>query len=190
MSDIFHVLADSNRRDILLALLDAKAATNGEADAVSSGIVANSGASAGAVSGVTADTESVSGEMRVSDLVEQLELSQPAVSKHLKALREAGVVTVREAGASRYYSLLIEPFIEVEDFILRFLHSDIETVVSFEYVSEDGDVISNCDDIANAAHTDPLLPEQVARAASEVGKAAAIAAKPVKQLVARFSFKN
>jgi DNA-binding transcriptional ArsR family regulator len=46
-----------------------------------------------------------SGERRVSDLVEVLELVQPQVSKHLKVLREVGVVEVREEGRERIYRL-------------------------------------------------------------------------------------
>ena len=44
-------------------------------------------------------------ERPVGDLVEQLDLSQPAVSKHLRVLREVGVVDVRDAGRQRLYRL-------------------------------------------------------------------------------------
>ena len=43
------------------------------------------------------------GERTVSDLVEVLDLAQPQVSKHLKVLREVGLVHVREDGRHRYY---------------------------------------------------------------------------------------
>lgn len=43
------------------------------------------------------------GEATVSDLVDQLGLSQPQVSKHLAVLRAVGVVTVRPAGRHRWY---------------------------------------------------------------------------------------
>ena len=48
-------------------------------------------------------------ECPVGDLVEQLQLSQPAVSKHLRILREAGLVDVRGEAQRRLYSVRPEP---------------------------------------------------------------------------------
>ena len=45
------------------------------------------------------------GERRVNDLVAVLEISQPQVSKHLRVLREVGLVKVREEGRERIYRL-------------------------------------------------------------------------------------
>lgn len=45
------------------------------------------------------------GERPAGDLVEALEISQPGVSKHLKLLREAGLVSVRADGQRRLYRL-------------------------------------------------------------------------------------
>jgi DNA-binding transcriptional ArsR family regulator len=45
------------------------------------------------------------GERSVNDLVVQLELAQPQVSKHLRVLREVGAVAVREDGRRRLYRL-------------------------------------------------------------------------------------
>jgi DNA-binding transcriptional ArsR family regulator len=45
------------------------------------------------------------GERAVNDLVELLGLTQPQVSKHLRVLREVGLVDVREEGRQRLYSL-------------------------------------------------------------------------------------
>ena len=45
------------------------------------------------------------GERPVGDLVEQLGLAQPQVSKHLKVLKEVGAVQVREDGRRRVYRL-------------------------------------------------------------------------------------
>ena len=45
------------------------------------------------------------GERPVNDLVEQLGLAQPQVSKHLRVLREVGAVDVRSDGRRRLYSL-------------------------------------------------------------------------------------
>ena len=45
------------------------------------------------------------GELAVNDLVERLEIVQPLVSKHLRVLREVGLVEVRESGRQRFYRL-------------------------------------------------------------------------------------
>src|SRR2546426_7635047 len=45
------------------------------------------------------------GERPVSDLVERLGLGQPQVSKHLRVLREVGLVKVRDEGRQRIYRL-------------------------------------------------------------------------------------
>jgi DNA-binding transcriptional ArsR family regulator len=50
------------------------------------------------------------GDCSVSDLVEALALSQPAVSKHLKVLRQAGFVSSRVAAQQRIYHLEAGPF--------------------------------------------------------------------------------
>jgi len=44
------------------------------------------------------------------EIVEAMRISQPGVSKHLKLLREAGLVEVRGEGQRRIYSLRPEPF--------------------------------------------------------------------------------
>ncbi|GID92633.1 ArsR/SmtB family transcription factor [Amorphoplanes digitatis] len=46
----------------------------------------------------------------VGQLVERLAMSQPAVSKHLKVLREAGFVSSRTAAQQRIYTLEPEQF--------------------------------------------------------------------------------
>jgi len=48
-------------------------------------------------------------ERPVGDLVERLHLSQPAVSKHLRVLREAGLVDVRTDAQRRLYRVRPEP---------------------------------------------------------------------------------
>ena len=70
MADIFDVIADGTRRDILQLLRERDA----------------------------------SGEhgTSVSQIVTRLGVSQPTVSKHLKVLREAELVSVREEGQHRY----------------------------------------------------------------------------------------
>ena len=53
-------------------------------------------------------------ECSVTDLVELLRMSQPAVSKHLRVLREAGVVTAEVRAQKRIYRLNPEPFRELD----------------------------------------------------------------------------
>ena len=45
------------------------------------------------------------GEWPVTDLAHELGMSQPQASKHLRVLREVGLVRVREAGKQRLYGL-------------------------------------------------------------------------------------
>lgn len=54
------------------------------------------------------------GERSVGDVVERLDLSQPGVSKHLKVLRDAGLVAVRADGRQRRYVLRPQPLAEVD----------------------------------------------------------------------------
>ena len=65
--DVFAVIAESTRRDILVALR--------------------------------------TGDKAVGELVEELAASQPTISKHLKVLREAQLVSMRAQGQKRYYAL-------------------------------------------------------------------------------------
>ncbi len=54
------------------------------------------------------------GERPAGELVKRLELSQPGVSKHLKVLREAGLVGFRVDGRRRVYTLRPQPLAEVD----------------------------------------------------------------------------
>lgn len=65
--DVFAVIAESTRREILVALR--------------------------------------AGDKAVGELVEELDASQPTISKHLKVLREAQLVSMRAQGQKRYYAL-------------------------------------------------------------------------------------
>jgi len=50
----------------------------------------------------------------VGELVDALDLSQPAVSKHLRVLRDAGLVEARVDAQHRIYSLRPEPLADVD----------------------------------------------------------------------------
>ena len=154
MADIFDVIADPTRRDLLRVLLERY---------------------------VAADSET--GEISVGDLVERLGLSQPTVSKHLKVLREAELVTVREEGQHRYYTLDPEPLEMVEDYVIPFLSVGFDTEVTVEYRSANGELLP---DPEAPLGDDEVLPEELASAAENIGRAMANAEHRVKELVARF----
>ena len=56
----------------------------------------------------------VDGERPVGDLVEELAVSQPAVSKHLRILRDAGLVEVRTDAQRRLYRVRAQPLQAVD----------------------------------------------------------------------------
>jgi len=120
MADIFDVIADGTRRDILQLLLDR----------------------------MTAGERGTS----VSQIVHELGVSQPTVSKHLKVLRDADLVSVREEGQHRYYSLSTAPLDAVDDWLVPFLIDE-----------SDESVFGSA------------LPESAVHAAEVVGRAAASA---------------
>ncbi len=151
MPDIFGVIADATRRDILQILLERH------------------------LEGT---------EISVSEIVARLEISQPTVSKHLKVLRDSELVTVREEGQHRFYSLDPEPLEMIEDFVIPFLSAGFETEVSVEYLTESGEPVPGPDS------DEEVLPEGVAAAAEGIGRVAAKAEHQVKELVARFRLRG
>ena len=56
-------------------------------------------------------------ERPVGELVKRLKLSQPGVSKHLRVLREAGLVSVRSDAQRRIYGVRPEPLQEVAEWL-------------------------------------------------------------------------
>jgi DNA-binding transcriptional ArsR family regulator len=60
-------------------------------------------------------------ERPAGELVAQLhQLTQPAVSRHLRVLREVGLVDVRPDGQKRIYTLRAERLLEIENWISRY----------------------------------------------------------------------
>ena len=57
------------------------------------------------------------GERSVGELVELVRMPQPGVSKHLRVLRQAGLVTVRVDAQRRWYRLRAEPLSEIDAWI-------------------------------------------------------------------------
>lgn len=124
MADIFDVIADSTRRDILQLLRERSEA-------------GDQGTS-------------------VSHIVQELGVSQPTVSKHLKVLRDAHLVSVREEGQHRYYSIAIGPLEEVDDWLVPFLMDESDAAAAMASIGS-------------------TLPDSAARAAEGIGRAAASA---------------
>jgi DNA-binding transcriptional ArsR family regulator len=60
------------------------------------------------------------GERGVTDLVALLDLPQPLVSKHLRVLREVGLVEVREQGRERVYRLNAESLKPISDWLKNY----------------------------------------------------------------------
>ena len=56
-------------------------------------------------------------ERSVGELVDVLGVSQPAVSKHLRVLREAGLVTARSDAQRRFYRLRPEPLRAIDEWL-------------------------------------------------------------------------
>lgn len=57
------------------------------------------------------------GPRLVGELVDALGVPQPQVSKHLRVLRDAGLVTVRVDGPRRWYALRLEPLAELDEWL-------------------------------------------------------------------------
>ena len=59
-------------------------------------------------------------ECSVGEIERQLGLSQPSVSKHLRVLREAGLVESRVEAQRRLYRVRLEPLMEVDAWLAQF----------------------------------------------------------------------
>jgi DNA-binding transcriptional ArsR family regulator len=77
------------------------------------------------------------GERAVNDLVVDLGLAQPQVSKHLRVLREVGAVQVREAGRQRLYRLDGRALKPIHDWVKAYERSWSERFSELDRVLED-----------------------------------------------------
>jgi DNA-binding transcriptional ArsR family regulator len=77
------------------------------------------------------------GECPVNDLVRRLGLAQPQVSKHLRVLREVGVVDVRDEGRQRVYSLNGQALKPIHDWVRNFERSWSERFDRLDAVLEE-----------------------------------------------------
>src|SRR5271155_4804471 len=60
------------------------------------------------------------GEHSVNDIVENVDIDQSGVSRHLRILQQAGFVRVRPEGQKRFYSLCPEPFRDLDAWVSRY----------------------------------------------------------------------
>jgi DNA-binding transcriptional ArsR family regulator len=60
------------------------------------------------------------GPTTVNELAAMLPIARPGVSRHLKVLREAGLVEVRQEAQRRVYSLRAQPLAEIDDWLARY----------------------------------------------------------------------
>lgn len=67
---------------------------------------------------------SENGKQTVSEIAEQSTLSRPAVSHHLKLLKNAGLVKVEQAGTQRYYELSMQESVALLRKLLHALEQD------------------------------------------------------------------
>jgi DNA-binding transcriptional ArsR family regulator len=85
------------------------------------------------------------GERPVNDLVDVLGLAQPQVSKHLRVLREVGVVDVRNAGRQRLYRLNAQALKPIHDWLKTYERSwserfdQLDVVLDHLKQKEEGD---------------------------------------------------
>jgi len=97
-------------------------------------------------------------------LVEELEVSQPTVSKHLKVLRDTGLVATRAEGQKRFYSVESQPLRDVSAWIEELLTAAVESATTAEVEAEDApgraDAVetaeSSTTEAAEAAETPPV----------------------------------
>jgi DNA-binding transcriptional ArsR family regulator len=61
-----------------------------------------------------------SGPRPVNDIGERLHLKQPQVSKHLRVLKEAGLVDVHPRAQQRLYELRAEPLLRLHDWLEQY----------------------------------------------------------------------
>jgi DNA-binding transcriptional ArsR family regulator len=79
----------------------------------------------------------VAGERPVNDLVRELGMAQPQVSKHLRVLREVGVVDVRDAGRQRLYRLNGTALKPIHDWLVAYEDSWSERFDELDVVLDD-----------------------------------------------------
>ncbi|MCU1531488.1 MAG: transcriptional regulator [Arthrobacter sp.] len=124
--DVFAVIAEATRRDILVALRK--------------------------------------GDKAVGELVLELEASQPTISKHLKVLREADLVSMRAQGQKRYYALNPKPLAGIASWLETFDVGPAAAVEPSPAVGPDSRLRTVPDSLAAAAVAAATAPQPAAAA--------------------------
>jgi DNA-binding transcriptional ArsR family regulator len=73
------------------------------------------------------------GELSAGEIERALDVSQPAASKHLRALRQAGFVRVRKDAQRRFYRLDPRPLAELEAWLAPYRHFWADRLVSLAH---------------------------------------------------------
>lgn len=133
--DVFAVIAEATRRDILIALRK--------------------------------------GDKAVGELVQELEASQPTISKHLKVLREADLVSMRAQGQKRYYTLNPKPLTGIATWLQAFDVGPATTAAAAAALHPEAGPAAVPEGLAAAAVPQPAVPQPVA-----AQPAAALAGRP------------
>ena len=133
--DVFAVIAEATRRDILIALRK--------------------------------------GDKAVGELVQELEASQPTISKHLKVLREADLVSMRAQGQKRYYTLNPKPLTGIATWLQAFDVGPAATADAAAALHPEAGPAAVPEGLAAAAVPQPAVPQPVA-----AQPAAALAGRP------------
>jgi ArsR family transcriptional regulator, cadmium/lead-responsive transcriptional repressor len=76
------------------------------------------------------------GEMKVGDLVTELEAPQPRISDHLRCLSWCGYVRVRREGRNAFYSIADGRVLEILELGQSLLHDNLEHVESCETINK------------------------------------------------------
>lgn len=66
------------------------------------------------------------GEMAAGDIAARFDVSGPAISQHLKVLKEAGLVEERRDGTRRLYSLRRAGLLDIKEFLESFWSQGLE----------------------------------------------------------------
>jgi len=140
--DVFAVIAEATRRDILVSLRK--------------------------------------GDKAVGELVQELEASQPTISKHLKVLREADLVSMRAQGQKRYYTLNPKPLAGIVNWLETFDVGGAATAEPSPARTAEPRIQPVPDTLAAAATANPpaTAPAATAPAAPASPPAAVLAGRP------------
>jgi DNA-binding transcriptional ArsR family regulator len=67
-------------------------------------------------------------ERAAGDIAQHFDVSRPAISKHLRILREAGLLDERRKGTQRLYSARAEPLLELRRFLDSFWDEGLQAI--------------------------------------------------------------